>query len=140
MAETLKKKKPSGQVGDLVTYSLKVDDKPISESLEIVSINIHHEINVITRATIVIVDADPATEDFKISSSNQFFPGKKIEISLGYNHNNVITFTGIIISNAQKANNDCAMLTLECKDEIVMMTLDKNSIHHDKVTTATDIA
>lgn len=128
------------EIGGLVTYKLLVDGKAVSEALEIVSITIHQEINKITGATVVIADGDPDTEDFKISSSNQFLPGKKIEINLGYDSKNVIAFSGIIVTNAQKAGNECAMLTLECKDETIKMTLDKNSRHHDKPTSATDIA
>ena len=139
MGATADNKNFGNEIGGLVTYSLLVEGKAISEVLEVVSISIHQEINVITRATLVIVDSDPDTEDFKISSSNQFLPGKKIEISLGYDSENVKTFSGVIISNSQKANQDCAMLTLECKDECVKMTLDKNSAHYDK-TSASDIA
>ncbi len=140
MADTANLKTSNDEIGGLVTYKLLVDGKAVSEALEIVSINIHQEVNKITSATIVIVDGDPDTEDFKISSSNQFLPGKKIEINLGYDSKNVIAFSGIIVTNSQKANGDCAMLTLECKDETVKMTLDKNSSHHDKPTSATDIA
>ncbi len=139
MEATAINKSSSNEVGGLVTYTLLVDGKAISEALEIASINIHQEINKITSATVIIVDGDPDTEDFKISSSNQFLPGKKIEISLGYDSKNTIAFKGIIISNSQKANNDCAILTLECKDETVKMTLDKNSTHHNN-TSASDIA
>jgi Rhs element Vgr protein len=132
-------KKSTEDIGGLVTCKLKVDGKVISESFDIISINIHQEINVITRATIVLADGDPSSEDFKISSSNQFLPGKKIEISLGYEKESISTFNGIIISNSQKVNNDCALLTLECKHETIKMTLDKNSTHHEN-SSATDIA
>jgi len=129
----------NNEIGGLVTYSLLVDGNPVSEAIEIVSIEIHQEINVITRATVVIVDGDPETEDFQISSSNQFLPGKKIEISLGYDSTNINVFRGIIVSNSQKANDDSTLLTVECKDEAVKMTLDKNSKHHVNLS-ATDIA
>lgn len=133
-------KNSNNEIGGLVTSALLVDGTAISEALEIVSINILQEINKITTATVIIVDGDPDTKDFKISSSNQFLPGKKIEIRLGYDSKNVTAFSGIIVSNSQKANDDCAMLTIECKDETIKMTLDKNSRHYDNPTTATDIA
>jgi len=139
MAVEVQDKKNSSEVGGSVSYAMLIDGKVISEALEIVSIDIHQEINIVTRATVVIVDGDPDTKDFKISSGNQFLPGKKIEISLGYESTNTVVFKGIIVSNSQKANNDCAILTLECKDETVKMTLDKNSSHYDK-TSSSDIA
>ncbi|MEO8960780.1 MAG: type VI secretion system tip protein VgrG [Ginsengibacter sp.] len=140
MNATTVNKNISSEVGSLVAYKLLVEGKPVSEALELVSINIHQEINVITKATIVIVDGDPDTKDFKISSSNQFSPGKTVEISIGYDLKHLLTtFKGIIVSNSQKNNNDCPMLTMECKDETVKMTLDKKSNHYEKKS-ATDIA
>jgi Rhs element Vgr protein len=129
----------NNEIGGLVTYSLLVDGNPVSDAIEIVSIAVHQEINAITRATVVIVDGDPETEDFQVSSSNQFLPGKSIEISLGYDSTNVNVFKGIIISNSQKANDDATLLTVECKDEAVKMTLDKSSKHYVDLS-ATDIA
>jgi Rhs element Vgr protein len=129
----------NNEIGGLVTYSLLVDGNPVSEAIEIVSIAVHQEINVITRATVVIVDGDPETEDFQVSSSNQFLPGRSIEISLGYDSTNVKVFQGIIISNSQKANDEATLLTVECKDEAVKMTLDKSSKHFVDLS-ASDIA
>ncbi len=129
----------NNEIGGLVTYSLLVDGNPVSEAIEIVSIAVHQEINVITRATVVIVDGDPETEDFQVSSSNRFLPGKSIEISLGYDSTNVKVFNGIIISNSQKANDDATLLTVECKDKAVKMTLDRSSKHHVDLS-ASDIA
>jgi Rhs element Vgr protein len=129
----------NNEIGGLVTYSLLVDGNPVSEAIEIVSIAVHQEINVITRATVVIVDGDPETEDFQVSSSNQFLQGKSIEISLGYDSSNVKVFKGIIISNSQKANDEATLLTVECKDEAVKMTLEKSSKHYVDLS-ASDIA
>jgi Rhs element Vgr protein len=127
------------EIGGLVTYSLKVDGAAVSESIETVSIDIHQEINVITRASLVIVDGDPDSEDFRVSSSNVFRPGKTIEIALGYDSNNVTVFKGIIISNTQKASDNGSLLLVECRDAAVKMTLDKCSKHYDNIT-ASDIA
>jgi Rhs element Vgr protein len=129
----------NNEIGGLVTYSLLVDGNTVSDAIEIISIEIHQEINVITRATIIIVDGDPEAEDFQVSSSNQFLPGKSIEISLGYESFNVKVFKGIIISNSQKAKDDITLLIVECKDEAVKMTLDKNSKHYVDIS-ASDIA
>ncbi len=139
MPDILTNTDSNNEIGGLVTYALLVDGTAVSESVEIVSIAIHQEINVITRATIVIVDGEPETEDFQISGSNLFLPGKEIEISLGYDSSNEKVFKGIIISNSQKANDDSTLLIVECKDKAVKMTLDKNSKHYENLS-ATDIA
>ena len=129
----------NNEIGGLVTYALLVDGTAISESIEIVSIEIHQEINVITKARFVIVDGEPETEDFQISGSNLFLPGKTIEISLGYDSTNVKVFKGIIVANSQKASDDSSLLIVECRDETVKMTLDKSSKHYENQS-ATDIA
>jgi len=127
------------EIGGLVTYALLVDSTAVSESIEIVSIAIHQEINIITRASIVIVDGEPENADFPISSSNLFLPGKTIEIKLGYDSTNVNVFKGIIISNSQKVNDNSSFLIIDCKDKAVKMTLDKSSKHYENQS-ATDIA
>lgn len=127
------------EIGGLVTYSLLVDGSAVSESIETVSIAIHQEINTITRASFVVVDGDPESEDFGISSSNVFRPGKTIEIALGYDSNHVTVFKGIIISNSQKTSDNGSLLVVECRDEAVKMTLDKCSKHYDNIS-ASDIA
>ncbi|MFN8134125.1 MAG: type VI secretion system tip protein VgrG [Bacteroidales bacterium] len=129
----------SNEIGGLVTYSLLVDGTAVSGSIEIVSIETYQEINRITRASLEIVDGEPDAANFRISSSNVFLPGKTIEISLGYDSNNVKVFKGIIISNAQKASDNGSLLVVECRDEAVKMTLDKKSKHYNNLT-ASDIA
>lgn len=129
----------SNEIGGLVTYSLLVDGTAVSGSIEIVSIETCQEINKITRASLVIVDGEPDAANFAVSSSNVFLPGKTIEISLGYDSNNVTVFKGIIISNAQTASDNGSLLVVECRDTAVKMTLDKNSKHYNEVT-ATDVA
>lgn len=129
----------SNEIGGLVTYSLLVDGTAVSGSIEIVSIETCQEINKITRASLVIVDGEPDAANFAVSSSNVFLPGKTIEISLGYDSNNVNVFKGIIISNAQTASDNGSLLVVECRDTAVKMTLDKNSKHYNEVT-ATDVA
>lgn len=129
----------NNEIGGLVSYSLRVDENPVPEAVEILSIEVHQEINVITRATIVIVDGDPESQDFPISNSRLFQPGKKIEISLGYDATRVKVFMGIITANSHKANDNSSLLTVECRDEAIKMTLEKRSKHHVYMS-ATDIA
>jgi len=129
----------SNEISGLVTYSLLVDGTAVSESIETVSIETYQEINRITRARLVIVDGEPDAADFRVSSSNVFLPGKTIDISLGYDSNNVRVFKGVIISNAHKASDNGSLLLVECRDEAVKMTLDKSSKHYNDIT-ASDVA
>ena len=118
---------------NLVTMKLLVDGKELSNKYQIVTMTILQEVNKIPTAHIMIVDGEADKEDFAVSSSNDFKPGKKIEIQLGYTSKNVKVFTGIIISNAIKITNDCSEMNVEAKDETVKMTITKsNHYFNDK--------
>lgn len=124
---------------NLVSMELLVDGKDVSDIYQIVSITIQQQINKIPAARIMIIDGEVNKEDFAASSSNDFKPGKKIEIRLGYTSENEKLFEGIIISNAIKINNDCSELNIEAKDETAKMTIAKgNNYFNDK--SCSDIA
>lgn len=123
----------------LVTFELLVDGKDISNTYQVITITVSQIIDKIPTAHILIVDGAPDTKNFEASSSNDFKPGKKIEIKLGYNSTNEKVFEGIIISNAIRINNDCSELNLEAKDETVKMTINNNN-HHFNDKSDIDIA
>src|ERR1700744_3413351 len=125
---------PTGQNPDLVSSTILIDGKELSKKHQVVGITITSGVNKIPAATIIVIDGEPNKEDFKVSDSGDFLPGKKIEIKLGYHNNNTTIFKGIIISNTHKINDNCAELNVECKDETVKMTLNKGNHHfNDKV-------
>ncbi|MEO7766307.1 MAG: hypothetical protein ABIS01_02735, partial [Ferruginibacter sp.] len=124
---------------NLVSMKLLVDGKEISNTYQVVSITLQQELNKIPSAHIMIMDGEVNKEEFPASSSDDFKPGKKIEIKLGYKFNYEKVFEGFIISNAIKINNDCSELNIEAKDETVKMTITKgNGYFEDK--SASEIA
>jgi Rhs element Vgr protein len=125
---------------DIVTYQILVDGNKVPKKYHVTNISIHQEINKIPTATLVLIDGEPSKEDFEISSSDEFLPGKKIEIELGYRNDNKTVFKGIIITNSHRVNNNCAELNIECKDETVKMTINKSNGHFKKQITCTEIA
>ena len=114
---------------NLVSMELLVDGNDLSIARQIVSINVHQELNKIPTAHIIIVDGEPASENFAASSSNDFKPGKSIEIKLGYNSSNETIFSGIIITNAVRVNNGCSEMNIEAKDKTVKMTVSMGNNH-----------
>lgn len=112
---------------NLVSMQVLVDGKDVSNAYQFVSITIQQEINKIPAARIMIVDGEVNKEDFAASSSDDFKPGKKIEIKLGYSLDNEKLFEGIIISNAIRINNDCSELNIEAKDATTKMTINKGN-------------
>ena len=130
---------------DLVSLLIKVDGKEISKEYHVTSVTIQHEINKIPTASLVIIDGEASTQDFPVSSGGEFVPGKKIEIELDYLNNEEaddkkFVFTGIIVTNTHKVNNNCCELNIECKDETIKMTINKGNHQFDKKQSAADVA
>src|SRR6185312_15669231 len=124
---------PTVQNPDVISCTILVEGNKISKKHHLTSVSIQTEINKIPAATINFLDGDPAKETFDISDSDEFIPGKKIEIQLGYHEKTTTVFKGIIITNTQKVNNNCSELTIECKDETVKMTVNKGNRHFNEV-------
>ncbi len=122
-----------------VRTEVLVDGAVVSESYQLVSISTRQEIDKIPSANILIVDGDPASGDFAVSSSNDFKPGKKILIKLGYPQGLFKVFEGVILSSAVRIKDDGSELNLEAKDETYKMTLNRGNNHFNNKSD-TDIA
>lgn len=130
---------PNIQTTDLATYTLTVDGEEIDESVPITGVTIIKEINKIPLAKIKIADGDAAKENFEISNTEQFIPGKEVEIKLGYHNEEETVFKGIIIQHNNKISNGKGELVIECKDKAVKMTISRKNKHYNDVSDA-DIA
>ena len=124
---------PTVQNPDVISCTILIEGNKISKKHHLTSVSVNIEINKIPGATLNFLDGDPAKETFDISDSDEFIPGKKIEIQFGYHDETTTVFKGIIITNTQKINNDCSELTIECKDETVKMTVNKSNRHFNDV-------
>src|SRR5882757_2842102 len=124
----------TSQNPDLVSCSVLVEGKEVAKKYQLAGIIVQTEINKIPTATIVILDGEPNKENFEISDSDDFVPGKEIEIKFGYHNENTTVFKGIIITNTHKVNNNCAELNIECKDETIKMTISKSNRHYTDIT------
>jgi phage protein D len=125
-------KSPLISEGDLPTYKILVDGQPIKDFYQVVSIHTEKEINTISTAQIILMDGEVATENFSISESDDFVPGKKIEIQMGYHATDKPIYTGIIMAQQIKVrssvNRLIAQLTVKCSDEALKLTVAKNNI------------
>jgi Rhs element Vgr protein len=83
---------------DLPTYTILVDGEAINESYGVKSIYIEKAINKVSFAKVILFDGDPAEENFDISESADFEPGKEIKIKLGYHNTEEDVFEGVITS------------------------------------------
>ncbi|HFC01307.1 MAG TPA: type VI secretion system tip protein VgrG, partial [Phaeodactylibacter sp.] len=112
----------------LVTFTILIEGEAIPSRMGVASIMVAKEVNRIPYANIVLSDGDVAKQDFPVSNEDLFVPGKKIEISAGYNSDETVIFKGIIIKHGIKIRqNGNAVLIIDCKDEAVKMTIGRKS-------------
>lgn len=112
---------------DLITYKILVENEELSSRFQVLSISVEKELNRIPWAKIVLLDGDPASQDFVLSNEDIFVPGKAIEIKAGYHSDEETVFKGIVICHNLQIRRDKAQLVVECKDEAVKLTVGRKS-------------
>jgi Rhs element Vgr protein len=125
---------PNPSRHDVSTFDILVNDTAINASYQVLGISISKEVNRIPTAKIILRDGDAAQRTFEISNSNDFIPGNKIKIKLGFDSTNTQAFKGIITRHSIKVKeNGKSELHIECKDEAVKMTIGRHSRYYEQV-------
>jgi Rhs element Vgr protein len=125
---------PNDSLHDVVSYNILIEGSEVDATVQVLAILITKEVNRISSAKVIIRDGDPATETFAVSETAQFIPGKKIEIKVGRDANNISVFKGIIVKHSLKARqNGNSTLTIECKDESVKLTIGRKNRYFELV-------
>jgi len=117
----------TSQSSDLVTFKVLVDGEELSKTNQVMSIVVEKEINRIPTARIVLLDGDPAAQEFELSNQDLFVPGKEIEIKAGYHSDEETIFKGIVIKHNLKIRTNQSYLVVECKDKAVKLTVGRKS-------------
>lgn len=118
--------------GAIATYSIKVNGEIIPDLFNIYSIHVEKNINRIPIAKIVILDGEPNTGTFDVSSSATFLPGATISIEAGYDSKNELIFKGIITSQSIRIDSLVgSALEVECRDPTVKMIVGRKSITYN---------
>ncbi len=119
---------------DLTTFTILVAGKEISEAYEVKSIQIQKEVNKVSTAKIVLFDGDAAEENFEISESDDFVPGKEIKIKLGYHSTEEDAFEGVVTAQQVEvmsySHKIKSMLIVSCHDKAFKMTLARKSANY----------
>jgi len=125
---------PNASTHDVVSFLIQIDGKTLDATYQVMSISIMKEVNRIPVARIVVRDGDAAQQNFELSNTDTFIPGKKIVISLGFDGNNNQAFKGIITRQSIKVKeNGNTELSVECRDEAVKMTLGRHSRYYENI-------
>ncbi|MDQ3112385.1 MAG: type VI secretion system tip protein VgrG [Bacteroidota bacterium] len=120
---------PLNATTTLVTFTVKVNGSPISDSYQVVSIEVNKEINRIPTALIVLRDGSPSEQSFPISDSSDFIPGNPIVIMAGYQSSEEQIFSGIIVQQGLKIDKEDSLIEVVCKDKAVKMTVGRKNTY-----------
>ncbi|MFD2565665.1 type VI secretion system tip protein VgrG [Aquimarina rubra] len=112
---------------DLVTHKLLVGGQELSKKYQVKTISIEKEVNRIPTAKIILIDGEPAKQDFELSNEELLIPGTEIEITAGYHSDEETVFKGIVIKHNIKIRTNGSYLIIECKDESVKLTIGRKS-------------
>ncbi|MFA6923676.1 MAG: type VI secretion system tip protein VgrG [Bacteroidales bacterium] len=114
------------------TFTILIDNTPMRGNYSVVSVVITKMVNKISSAKLSLIDGDPSTNDFELSNTDLFLPGKQIEIKAGYDSTEDTIFKGIVIKHGLKVRQNSSFLQVECKHESVKTSVGKSSsISHD---------
>ncbi|HLZ67534.1 MAG TPA: type VI secretion system tip protein VgrG [Aliidongia sp.] len=119
---------PMLESGSPTSFTVTSDGAPISSTFQIISIDTWSAVNQVPKARLVLFDGSAAARDFPISNLDVFIPGKKIEITAGYDGRNETIFHGIVVKQGIEINdNDGARLVVDITDPAIRMTLARSS-------------
>ena len=113
----------------VVTITLLHKAKRLLASDYCISIDIRRELNRIPKAKLVLLDGDAAERKFKLSDSNDFEPGKEIEVKLRYESQTTdeTVFKGLVMRHSIEADCNGSLLTVDLKDVAVALTRSRKS-------------
>ncbi|TBO41068.1 type VI secretion system tip protein VgrG [Pedobacter kyonggii] len=114
------------------SFSITVNGQVLPDAVGILEIVVTNLVNAIPKAKVVVMDGSAAAQNFNLSNGTNFIPGAEISIAAGYSGENEVIFSGLIISQTIRANEDGSQMEIECRDKAVKLTAGrKNKIWED---------
>lgn len=121
----------------LTTMSVMAGGVELGAQYRIVSIEISREANRIPKASIVLLDGDPAAQSFSTSDEDSLIPGVDVEIRGGYASEVSSLFKGIVTRHRIEVGDAGATrLVIELRDPVFRMTQGRNSRNFTDVTSS----
>ena len=125
---------PNESRHNVASYNILLNEVAMNPAYQLIAVVINKEINRVPVAKIILRDGDAAMRTFEISDTDDFIPGKKINIKLGRDGDNTQSFKGIITKHAIKVKeNGNTELHIDCKDESVKMSIGRQSRYYENV-------
>lgn len=121
---------PTTAPADRPSFKIMVGGTRISGEYQVQAVVVSRSFNRIAAAEVVILDGDPAAEDFRASSAPDFVPGQEIEIMAGYHEREERLFKGVIVRHGVRAtSNRPSVLRIECRDKAVKLAVGRKSAY-----------
>lgn len=121
---------PGKNAGKLVTYTVYSNGSKISDKYQFKNIEVCREVNRIGSAVLKIYAGDMSKANIPESEADDFKPGRKIKIELGYECTDKPVFEGIVVAQRiyiPREAEAAALLIIECKNEAVKATVARNN-------------
>jgi Rhs element Vgr protein len=114
----------------VVTVTVLSNGQQMSESYQLLSVDIRRDVNRIPVATLVFVDGDAAEGRFEISDTGTFTPGHEIEIKARYEGAppDTTLFKGLVVRHGVDAGPHGSRLRVEMKDAAIRLAYGRNSV------------
>ena len=115
----------------MVAVQIKSSGQPIPETYELLYVDVKSEHNRIPFAELAFIGGDIARQEFTISESGDFEPGKEVTIELGYYNTPTgkprVVFQGIVLKQSMQMNSGGCVLIAELVDVAIKMTAYRQS-------------
>jgi Rhs element Vgr protein len=122
---------PNTSQHNVVTYQVIINGQVANPVYELLSMVVTREMNRVPTARLIFKDGDPSQRTFALSELPDFVPGTTLVVKLGRDGSNDQVFKGIIVRHAIRVKeNGQSELILDCRDEVVRMTVGRHSRYY----------
>jgi Rhs element Vgr protein len=121
---------PTAASPDVCTFALLIDGTEVSGEFHVLSASVSNELNRIPSASVQLRDGEAAKRTFPASDTAHFVPGRQVELRLGYRGATETVFKGLIVKHRVRVRKDATLLSLECRDKAVRMTMARRSRYY----------
>jgi Rhs element Vgr protein len=117
------------------------DGSSMDPSYELLSLEVNKRINRIPDARLTLLDGNIAKQQFAISNSEFFAPGKPIELKLRYEgKDDISVFKGLVVRHAVSVVGRRSRLTVDLKDAAIKLTQPRKRVVFREQTDADAIS
>jgi len=117
-------KSPLETADGAVRLTILSDGQALPDSVQILCVTVHHAVNCIPTAEIIVADGDMASGTFAVSEGEIFIPGAEVQINAGYGDQVDFVFGGIVVKHCLRIDDEGhSQLIITCRDKAIRMTL-----------------